>query len=154
MVLLKKSNERGQMFVLRMGNIQQGEIVYDKLVYSNDEDDNRQFALQKYDLLFNRTNSREWVGKVGIYRGEYPAIYAGYLVQVRPIFIDPEYLNYVMNTEYERIYCKRVKSDGINQSNVSASKIADFLVPIPPLQEQQKIVQALKTILPAIYLMN
>ena len=144
----KKSLKTGEVAVLRMGNIQHGEIDYSNLVYSDDPDDNNLLMLQNKDILFNRTNSRELVGKTGIYRGNVPAIYAGYLVLIRPIMIDPEYINYVMNSQYEWLYCQNVRSDGINQANVSASKIGEFLVPIPPLKEQMRIVQMLIKVLP------
>ena len=80
-----KSLEKGEVPVLRMGNIQDGEIVFSKLVYSNDKEDNRKYSLINGDLLFNRTNSAELVGKTGIYRGQQPAIYAGYLILLRPM---------------------------------------------------------------------
>ena len=144
----KKSTKTGQVAVLRMGNIQHGEIDYSNLVYSNDDTDNINFLLQAKDILFNRTNSRELVGKTGIYRGDIPAIFAGYLVLIRPIIIYPEYLNYVMNSHYEWSYCQNVRSDGINQSNVSASKIGEFLIPVPPLSEQKRIVNKLIDVLP------
>ena len=146
----KKSTKTGQVAVLRMGNIQHGEIDYSNLVYSNDDTDNINLLLQEKDILFNRTNSRELVGKTGIYRGDIPAIFAGYLVLIRPIIIDPEYLNYVMNSHYEWSYCQNVRSDGINQSNVSASKIGEFLIPVPPLSEQKRIVNKLIDVLPLI----
>ena len=144
----KKSLKSGKVAVLRMGNIQGGEIDYTNLVYSDDPEDNSALLLQDKDLLFNRTNSRELVGKTGIYRSKVPAIYAGYLVLIRPIIADPEYINYVMNSQYEWAYCQNVRSDGINQANVSASKIGEFLVPIPPLNEQFRIVQMLVKLLP------
>ena len=56
----KKSVPSGLLPVLRMGNIQDGEIVFDKLVYSNDLDDNKKLLLQYGDLLFNRTNRAEY----------------------------------------------------------------------------------------------
>ena len=55
-----------------------------------------------------------------------------------------------MNSEYERNYCKDVKSDGINQSNVNATKIGQFLIPIPPINEQHRIVDQLNGILPMV----
>ena len=145
-----KSSPVGDVIVLRMGNIQNGEIDYSDLVYSSNQVDNEKYWLEPMDILFNRTNSRELVGKTGLYRGEHPAIFAGYLVQVRPILVNPEYLNFVMNSEYERNYCKDVKSDGINQANVNATKIGHFLIPIPPINEQRRIVERLNRILPAV----
>ena len=72
----KKSKSFGKMIVLRMGNLQCGKIDWKDLAYSDDEADIKKYLLSKGDVLFNRTNSAELVGKTSIYRGEYPAIYA------------------------------------------------------------------------------
>ena len=110
----KKSVPSGILPVLRMGNIQDGEIVFDKLVFSNDLDDNKKLLLQYGDLLFNRTNSAELVGKTAIFRGQRNAIFAGYLILLRPIFINSEYLNLLLNTPYARDYCNEVKTIQMN----------------------------------------
>lgn len=78
----------GKIAVLRMGNITNvGTIDYSNLVYSSNNEDIKLYSLEKDDLLFNRTNSSEWVGKTAIYKKEQPAIYAGYLIRIRPILI-------------------------------------------------------------------
>ena len=136
-----KSVENGEMPVLRMGNIQDGEIVYDKLVYSNNTDDNIKYCLIKGDLLFNRTNSAELVGKTGVYRGQRPAIYAGYIILLRPIIVNSDYLNYILGSSYARSYCKEVKTIGVQQCNINADKISNFLIPIAPESEQNRIVE-------------
>ena len=96
----KKSHAFGDMPVLRMGNISHGEITYDELVYTSDVDDIKKYALHKGDLLFNRTNSREKVGQVAIYRGDVPAIYAGYLVRFTPDGVNGEYMHIIMQSSY------------------------------------------------------
>ena len=124
-----------------MGNITDiGTIDYSNLVYSSNDEDIKQYSLKKGDLLFNRTNSSEWVGKTAIYKGEKPAIYAGYLIRVRPILISSDYLNIVMNSSYYRNWCYNVKTDAVNQSNINAQKLSKLMVPIPPLKEQERIV--------------
>ncbi|MDO5390908.1 MAG: restriction endonuclease subunit S [Eubacteriales bacterium] len=145
----KKSSPTGLVAVLRMGNIQSGEIDYSDLVYSSDRDDIVKYTLIKNDLLFNRTNSAEWVGKTAIYRGNMPAIYAGYLIRIRT-FINAEYLNVVMNSGYAKSYCNSVKTDGVNQSNINAQKLGNFLVPIPSFGEQHRISSNIADILPRI----
>ena len=145
----KKSSPTGLVAVLRMGNIQSGEIDYSDLVYSSDRDDIVKYTLIKKDLLFNRTNSAEWVGKTAIYRGNMPAIYAGYLIRIRT-FINAEYLNVVMNSGYAKSYCNSVKTDGVNQSNINAQKLGNFLVPIPSFGEQHRISSSIADILPRI----
>ena len=78
-----KSQSQGEIPVLRMGNLQGGELDWSDLVYTSDPAEVAKFMLNQGDVLFNRTNSPELVGKTSIYRGEQPAIYAGYLIRVR-----------------------------------------------------------------------
>ena len=137
----EKSSSVGKIAVLRMGNITNvGTIDYSNLVYSSNDEDIEQYSLEKYDLLFNRTNSSEWVGKTAIYKDEQPAIYAGYLIRIRPLLISPDYLNTVMNSGYYREWCYNVKTDAVNQSNINAKKLSQLMIPIPPLREQGRIV--------------
>ena len=131
----------GKISVLRMGNITNvGTIDYSNLVYSSNNEDIKLYSLEKDDLLFNRTNSSEWVGKTAIYKKEQPAIYAGYLIRIRPILIFSDYLNTVMNSSYYRNWCYNVKTDAVNQSNINAQKLSQLMIPIPPLKEQERIV--------------
>ena len=124
-----------------MGNITNwGTIDYSGLVYSSNDEDIKQYSLKKNDLLFNRTNSSEWVGKTAVYKEERPAIYAGYLIRVRPILISSDYLNYVMNSSYYRNWWYNVKTDAVNQSNINAQKLSQLMIPIPPLKEQERII--------------
>ena len=146
----QKSSPTGKIAVLRMGNIQNGRIVLDKLVYTSDPKEIEKYPLEYNDLLFNRTNSKELVGKVAIYKNEIPAIYAGYLVRLHPILIDSDYLNYVMQSQYYWIYCQNVRSDAIGQSNINAEKLKRFVFPLPPLQEQRKIVDEISRIMTKI----
>lgn len=99
------------------------------------------YQLQKNDLLFNRTNSSEWVGKTAIFKADTPTIYAGYLIRVRCILLCPDYINLVMNSSYHRNWCNQVKTDAVNQSNINAQKLSKLLIPIPPYQEQICIVK-------------
>ena len=137
----EKSLSVGKIAVLRMGNITNvGTIDYSNLVYSSNNEDIKLYSLEKDDLLFNRTNSSEWVGKTAIYKKEQPAIYAGYLIRIRPILIFSDYLNTVMNSSYYRNWCYYVKTDAVNQSNINAQKLSQLMIPIPPLKEQERIV--------------
>lgn len=144
----KKSAESGKIAVLRMGNIQKGKVIFDNLVYSNDDEDIKKYNLVPGDLLFNRTNSKEWVGKTAIYEGEKKAIYAGYLVRFRPICIVSKYLNYVMQTQYYWSFCQRERTDAIGQSNINAQKLKRFCFPLPPIEEQHRIVTKIEELLP------
>ena len=141
----EKSSRLGKVPVLRMGNInREGGLDWKDLVYSNNEEDIEKFKLLHNDLLFNRTNSSEWVGKTAIYKGERPAIYAGYIIRLRTIFVNADYINFVMNSQYHRNWCNDVKTDAVNQSNINAQKLSVFRVPLPPIEEQKRIVKEIK----------
>jgi hsdS type I site-specific deoxyribonuclease len=143
----KKSSSEGTVVVIRMGNLQDGEISWDDLAYSNDEEDIEKYKLVPGDVLFNRTNSPALVGKTSIYRGEYPAIYAGYLIKLdydRSRVIG-DYLNYSLNTVSAKEYCNSVKTDGVNQSN--AKKIGAYIFAMPQIDEQAEIVRLLNDLL-------
>lgn len=137
-----KSELSGKIPVLRMGNIQEGKIVWDDLKYSSDEDEIKKYKLENGDVLFNRTNSPELVGKTAIYRNEQPAIYAGYLIKIKTNKnLDPEFLNLCLNTVEAREWCNQVKTDGVSQSNINAQKLAEFIIVTPPIIEQKEIVR-------------
>ena len=89
----------------------------------------------------------EWLILPDSNKGEIPAIYAGYLVRMHPILIDSDYINYVMQSQYYWIYCQNVRSDAIGQSNINAEKLKHFILPLPPLQEQKRIVNKISCII-------
>ena len=143
-----KSIPNGKIAVIRMGNLQGGEIDWTNLVYSDNEEDNQKYRLSAGDVLFNRTNSAEHVGKTSIYRGEHPAIYAGYLIKLdydHSIIIG-DYLNYLLNSPEAKEYCNSVKSDAVNQSNINAQKIGAFEIPLIGMDEQEKMVRLIQSI--------
>lgn len=145
----KKSDASGNVVVLRMGNLQQGEIDWSDLAYSNDPDDIEKYKLFPGDVLFNRTNSAALVGKTAIYRGEHPAIYAGYLIKLDYDHdkIIGDYLNYALNTLDAKKYCNSVKTDGVNQSNINAKKIGAYSFNVPSIPEQEKTVSVIQKLL-------
>lgn len=145
----KKSSSEGTVVVIRMGNLQDGEISWDDLAYSNDEEDIEKYKLVPGDVLFNRTNSPALVGKTSIYRGEYPAIYAGYLIKLDYDHsrVIGDYLNYSLNTVSAKEYCNSVKTDGVNQSNINAKKIGAYRFDMPKINEQSEIVRILDDLL-------
>jgi type I restriction enzyme S subunit len=111
-----------------MGNIQNGEIEWSDLKFAPRDEDFEKYLLEPGDVLFNRTNSPVHVGKTGIYRGERKSVFAGYLIRLkyRKDVILGDYLNYCLNTNKAKEFCQRVKTDGINQSNINAKVLATF----------------------------
>ncbi len=143
-----KSQLKGKVPVLRMGNLQNGEIDWSDLVFTSDKEEIEKYKLKPNTVLFNRTNSPELVGKTSIYRGEQPAIFAGYLIRVNNYpELNPEYLNYCLNSEYAKAFCRQVKSDGVSQSNINAQKLGKFEVSFCSIEEQQEIVKQVRELL-------
>ncbi len=138
----EKSNDSGTIPCLRMGNIQNGEIDWNDLKYAPAHEDFEKYMLRENDVLFNRTNSPIHVGKTAIYRGKKKAVFAGYLIRInyQNDRILGSYLNYCLNSQEAKVFCQRVKTDGINQSNINAKILATFQLPLPSIEEQEKIV--------------
>lgn len=140
-----KSKDKGKVAVLRMGNIQDNRFVWDKLVFTDNEEEIEKYHLRYNDVLFNRTNSPELVGKSAIYKGEQPAIFAGYLIRLnrKEDLIDADFLNYYLNSTRTRNYGFSVMSSSVNQANINGSKLKEYPIILPPLSDQQAIVQNL-----------
>ncbi|HDV4682180.1 TPA: restriction endonuclease subunit S, partial [Escherichia coli] len=89
----KASIDSGEYPILRMGNITyQGRWDFTDLKYldlSVKEKD--KYLVKEGDLLFNRTNSKELVGKTAVYEEDRPMAFAGYLIRVRPNSIGNNY---------------------------------------------------------------
>lgn len=143
-----KSMEAGQVPVLRMGNIQKGRLDWKDLVFTSNESEITKYRLRNGDVLFNRTNTPELVGKTAVYHGEREAIFAGYLIRVRcREELLPDYLAHCLNSPAGRQYCHRVKADSVGQSNINARKLASFPVDLPPVEEQVEIVRRVEELL-------
>lgn len=147
-----KSSETGDVPVLRMGNIQNMKLDWDDLVYTSDKNEISDYLLKAGDVLFNRTNSPEWVGKTALYKGERPAIFAGYLMRVNQIdsIVDARFLNFYLNSHTAKQYGNKVKTDGVNQSNINGEKLAHYPFPYCSLEEQRVIVDLLEESLSSI----
>lgn len=128
---------------MRMGNIVNGSLVCEDLKYlpaTHNEFPN--LLLKKGDVLFNRTNSTELVGKTAVYKGiPNPSSFASYLIRVR--LVDeylPDLLAYYINSVFGRKWISNVVSQQVGQANVNGTKLQALLVPVPPFDEQRRIV--------------
>lgn len=107
------------------------------------------YRLSPGDVLFNRTNSFELVGKTGIFKlsGEY--CFASYLVRV---LVDPkvmlsEFLNHLMNSEMFQSSVKQKASKSINQANINATILSNEVICFPgSLKLQRSIVSQLDSL--------
>ena len=133
------------IIVLAMGNIKNGVVDLDaQKSIPQDSEEIPQLILKPGDILYNRTNSYELVGKTGIFRHSNEGYsFASYLIRIRldERTVEPEFLNMAMNTPYFRqtqVVPKITKQTG--QANVSGGAMRNMLIPIPPLAEQNRIV--------------
>tara|TARA_R110000850_G_scaffold62151_4_gene141733 strand:- start:403 stop:1752 length:1350 start_codon:yes stop_codon:yes gene_type:complete len=141
-----KSAKEGDVPVLRMGNIQDGKLDWSDLVFTSDVAEISKYELHSGDVLFNRTNSPALVGKTTVYRGERPAIFAGYLIRVVcGTEVLPDFVNACLNSGIGRDYCWQVKTDGVSQSNINAQKLKAFPISLPSVEEQREIIRRVAT---------
>lgn len=133
--------------VIRMNNINgSGGMDLTDIKYADlSKNEREQYALEPGDILFNRTNSKELVGKTGLWRGEMPAVAASYLIRVRvdPAQVRPEFIWAYMNSPYikQMLFdkCRRA----IGMANINAKELRALPLIIPPLQMQQAFVTQL-----------
>jgi type I restriction enzyme S subunit len=143
--------QKGKLAILRMGNIQNGEVVLADVKYvSLPEKLVSSYLLKRGDVLFNRTNSQEWVGKVGIYRHDIPAVFASYLIRLLPDGrkVDNYYLGHVLQSYSAQCRVKRYATPGVQQVNINATNLGKVLIPLPigedGLREQRGIATLLE----------
>jgi type I restriction enzyme S subunit len=131
--------------VLKMGDVRDGKLhLGGQKKIPRSIEDLPQLFLKRFDLLYNRTNSAELVGKTGIYLGDDDVYtFASYLIRIR-FLIDlasPIYANLAMNAPYFRktqILPELQQQCG--QANVNGTKLRNMVIPVPPLAEQRRIV--------------
>ena len=131
--------------VLTMGNIQAGMVVWkNQKRIPESSNDLPALYLRKFDILYNRTNSAELVGKTGIYLGENDCMtFASYLIRIRTSETVgcPQYLNLAMNTlVFRTTQIMPLIKKQTGQANVNGTALKNMMVPLPPLAEQHRIV--------------
>lgn len=146
----KSNNKSKGTIVLRMNNIQNRRINIDDLKhfdFRTSRINKDKVLLNKGDLLFNRTNSKELVGKTAVFDldGEYS--FASYLIRIRFIKeVNPYYVNYVLNSQIGRMQIDLFSRQILGQANINSQEIKEILVPFPPLEIQNNIVKELDSI--------
>lgn len=141
----ESTEEEGTIRVLTMGNIRGGKVSIPQ--YGGVQDVDPALLLQPGDLLFNRTNSAELVGKVGLFRGAPMSVtFASYLVRLRcnPHNV-PEYLNFLLNAPAFLEQVRRESIPSLHQSNLNPTRYGRFLIPLPDRSEQLSIVKFLES---------
>jgi type I restriction enzyme, S subunit len=146
----------GDVPVLRMGNVKDGEIDWRVLKFlQKSHKDFPKLLLRAGDLLFNRTNSAELVGKSAVFESGTAASFASYLIRVRfKSTVDPQWANIVINSPQGRAYIASVASQQVGQANVNGTKLKAFPLPIPSLARQRELVHAHQQVLEAARRLN
>ena len=138
--------EKGEGVIsLSPGNIDNGQMVYNGCTYITWEkyEESPEIKTFNGDILFCKTGST--VGKVAMVK-ELPceATINPQLVVLKNITIDPKYLNYILGTYKIQTIVKRLAGIG-SVPNISQEKLGNITIPVPSLQEQQRIVSILDT---------
>ena len=135
--------------ILRMNCQEDGKVHYRGLQFVDlDSESYDKFRVKPGDLLFNRTNSIDLVGRMAIIEDDRPAVFASYLVRLA-VDADqciPEFLNYFMNWPRTQGEIKKLASRAVGQANINATKLRMVLFPLPAIDEQLEIVTILDSI--------
>jgi type I restriction enzyme, S subunit len=139
---VSESTEReGRFPVLKMGDIQNGEIELADLEFVDNVSDD--LLLEKGDLLYNRTNSPDQVAKAAVFRGSKQdhITFASYLVRLRVNHsADPFFLNYLLNSTGFLTFARKLAIPSVQQSNLNSTRYCRIFIPLPPPPEQREIV--------------
>jgi len=145
--LSARFGERGKYRILKMDDIVDGVAIPDNAKYIDlDEKTFENFKLEKGDILFNRTNSYELVGRTGIFLLDGDYTFASYLIRLRPKkeIVDSLFLTYYMIFSNNRL--RQLATRAVHQANINATNLQSFTIPIPPLPEQKQIAETLITV--------
>ena len=145
--LSAKANLKKQGYpLLRMNNLVDGLVNTSDLKHIQlDKEELEKFRLNKGDVLFNRTNSFDLVGKTGLFDKEGDYVFASYLIRLATDArrLNSYFLSFYFNWKAIQIELKRLSFRGAGQSNISASKLKMFKIRLPSLLEQQQIADVL-----------
>jgi len=142
-------SESGKYPILRMMNYDEELVAASDLKYADmSADVAADYTLEHGDILFNRTNSADLVGKVGIFRLNGCYLFASYLVRIKTDknVLLPEFLNSYLNSDAGQKAIRAFATPGVSQTNISAGSLKKVYVPVPPLTEQTRVVRELGAI--------
>lgn len=143
---ISESTERdGRFPVLKMGNLQGGEVRFTNIEFVNEVDES--LILESGDILYNRTNSADQVGKAALFTGSRSdeVTFASYLVRLRTNHrMTPTFLNYVVNSHGFLSFARKLAIPSVQQSNLNSTRYGRMLVPLPPIKEQHAICSYLE----------
>ena len=105
------------------------------------------YALKTGDILFNRTNSKELVGKTGVWDGRFAAVAASYFIRVRldETRVCPIYVWVFMNSNAMKRSLFSLERGAIGQPNINAPELHSLTLPIPPLAHHHRFAELVET---------
>jgi type I restriction enzyme S subunit len=145
----KPAMKDGESIYLRMNNITySGEWDFTDLKYiSLDKAEKNKYTIKKGDLIFNRTNSKELVGKTAVYDRHEEMAIAGYLIRVRTNDrANPQYISAFLNSKYGKAVLKNLCKNIIGMANINAQELQNITIPIPPIDIQNQFVERIQNI--------
>jgi type I restriction enzyme, S subunit len=129
--------------MFKMDNIEYAFLFEEDVRYANiTEKILNQFRLEKNDVLFNRVNSEEFVGRTGILKLDLKSTFASYLIRLqinKDSEILPDYLNIFLNSKYGLRQIKKNARRAVNQANVNAEELKEIKIPVLPIKSQKEI---------------
>lgn len=143
------ATDDGTVPILGMKNLQGGRIVFGDLVrVSLTKEETAIYRLHAGDILFNRTNSFDLVGKTALVEAATlePIVFASYLVRLK---VDatravPQFVNYFLTSPRSEKKLKDMATPGVSQFNINPTQLRKhFQIPLPPLTEQNAIIGVL-----------
>lgn len=145
--------------VLRIPNIGDGYIVNDDMKFAIfSEEEKKKYSLKNGDLLTIRSNgSVDLVGKCALITlEEEKYLFAGYLIRLRPNnqIVESKYLLYVLMSHNLRVQIEEKAKSTSGVNNINSVEIQNLQIVLPPLPEQQRIVQEIETRLSACDVME
>ncbi|MEE3098998.1 MAG: restriction endonuclease subunit S, partial [Pseudomonadota bacterium] len=143
------ASAEGTIPIIGMKEVVDGNVLLDPSArIEGDAETLAPLMVRRGDILLNRTNSPDLVGKTGICRGDADAVFASYLVRlhVDAKKADAEYVNYWLNDAETQKLIKRVSTRAVSQANVNPTELKRHCpIPLPPLPEQRRIAGILRT---------
>ena len=142
--------EGGKYTYLRMNNLTYNGYLDLTDIKSIDvpEKDLDKYIVRKGDILFNRTNSKELVGKTALFDLDKEMIIAGYIIRVRINIneVIPIYVVRYMNTAFMKSYLANLCKGAVNQANINSKELKAIPIPVPPLALQQEFAHKIEAI--------
>ncbi|MCL2908244.1 restriction endonuclease subunit S [Shewanella fodinae] len=145
----KASETDGEFPILRMGNITyEGKWDFTDLKYIDlSEKDQDKYLAKKGDLLFNRTNSKELVGKTAVFNEEESMAIAGYLIRVRTNELgNPWYISAYLNSIHGKQTLLNMCKSIVGMANINAQELQDIQIMLPPLSLQDRFASIVNAV--------